>query len=78
VNLDALELDDILRGRRGRGFLPDLGTADRRVVTVFCVRVLRIVGEANCPWWRTWGGLVYVGHVHQVILEGVVVVVLQP
>ena len=78
MNLDAFELDDVLGGRRGRGLLSDLRTANGRIMAVFCVRVFRIVSEADCPWWGTWGRFVYVCYVHQVILEGVVVVVLQP
>ena len=68
--------DNILGGGRERGFLSDLRTADRRIATVFCVRVFRVVGETNWSRWRAWSGLVYVCHVHQIILEGVVVVVL--
>ena len=78
MNLNAFELDDVLGSGGGRGFLSDLRTTDRRVVTVFCVRVLWIVGETDRSWRRALSRLVYVCHVHQVILEGVIVVVLQP
>jgi len=78
VDLNAFELDDIWGGGGGRELLSNLRTTDGRVVTVFCVRILWIVGETDGSWRRALSGLVYVCHVHQVILESVVVVVLQP
>ena len=60
MDLDSFELNDILRGRRGRRLLADLGTANRRVVTVFGIWVLRVVGETDVSRWGARRGFVHV------------------
>ena len=62
-------------GGGGCGFLSETVTADGGVDTVFGVGVSGVESEADLAWRGTWCGLVEVGYVHEVVLEGDVVVV---
>ena len=54
-----------------------MGAADGGVVSVFCVGVGGVEGETDLARGRAFGGLVEVCHVHGVVLEGGVIVVLE-
>ena len=44
---------------------------------MFGVWVVRIEGEPDLTWRWAYAGFVFVGHVHEVVAEGVVIVVLK-
>jgi len=77
MHLDLFETNDVIHARGRRRFLPELRAADWWVVAVLCVGVFRVVSEANLAGRRAWAGFVFVGHVHDVVLEGGVVVVFE-
>lgn len=75
VEDDSVEFDDVLWGGRRGGFLSDAVAADGGVETVFGVGISGVESAADVA--RVWAGcgFVYVGHVHDVVLESGVVVV---
>lgn len=75
VEDDSVEFDDVFGGGGRGGFLSETVTADGGVDTVFGVGVVGVESETDLAGGRTWTGLVQVGHVHEVVLEGSVVVV---
>ena len=74
VEDDSVEFDDVFCGGGRGGFLSEAVTADGGVETVFGVGVVGVESEADVAGWWTWAGLVDVGHVEEVVLEGGVVV----
>lgn len=71
---DSFELDDVLWGGWGCGFLSETVTADGGVDAVFGVGVVGVESEADLAGRWAWTGFMDVGHVHEVVLEGCVVV----
>ena len=72
---DSVEFDDVFCGSGRSGFLPETVTADGGVEAVFRIGVVGVESEADLAGWWTGTGLVDIGHVHEVVLKGGVVVV---
>lgn len=72
---DSVEFDDVFCGGGRSGFLSEAVTANGGIETVFGVGVIGVESEADLAGWWTGTGLVDVSHVHEVVLEGGVVVV---
>ena len=75
VEDDPLERDNVVWGGGGRGLLAETVAADGGVEAVFGVGVSGVESEADVARGGRWAGVVDVGHVYEVILEGGVVVV---
>jgi hypothetical protein len=78
VQHDLLELDHVLGSADRRGLFPNLGATDREITPVLRVRVLGVVLETDIALGGAGAGFMGVGQVHDVVLQGMVVVLFQP
>ena len=78
VQLDSLQPDDIFRCAWRCRPCAQSWSSDWRVVTEFGVWVIRVKCKSNLPRWWTFSNLVFVCHIHEVVPQAIVVMVLEP